>query len=103
MKTQEVSIYNDSAREYLKWARTESDYTLIEQVRKCVAGKLKIEYVKGNKVEYSITDEFLLRRMRLMNKILRIRNSVRKLVSDCCATVNGSPYTDTKGWSLTHE
>jgi hypothetical protein len=92
------SIYNDSVREYLRWARTQNDYTLIEQIKIRIGEQFRFDYIEGDQVSYAITDSFLLKHIRLVNKILRIRNSVRKLVSDCCATANGSPYTETKGW-----
>jgi hypothetical protein len=98
MKAQEISIYNDSASEYFKWAREQPDYVLIEQIKKRIGEQFKLEYIVGNHVKYSITDSYFLRRIKFVNKILRIRNSVRKIVSDCCATTNGSPYVETKGW-----
>jgi hypothetical protein len=98
MKTQEVSIYNDSSRDFFKWAREQPDYILAEQIKKRIGEQFKLEYITGDQVKYQITDKYLLRRIKFVNKILKIRSQVRKLVRDCCATVNGSPYTETKGW-----
>lgn len=99
MKTKMVpSFYSDNQRAYLNWARSQNDYTLIEQIKTRIGEQFRLNYIHGDMVNYKITDQYLLSRIQTVNKILKIRETVRKLVADCCATANGSPYKETGGW-----
>jgi hypothetical protein len=85
-------------RDFTKFIRTKQDFELVNIAQSLIATNIDIDNFGRNSVKVKIKDVNTLKRIRAIKKALNARNKTRKKVKDCCATVNGKPYSATSGW-----